>query len=166
MALDEKAIVVDENDKVIEYKFRGDLTKKDRIRITVIWIEDGEGNALIHKRSKNKSSWPGYWENAAGGGVAHNESYEENAYKELEEEIGVKGIPLVFITKTLIKTSTGERYCSWFKAVLDWPLEKFTLESSEVEEVKWVNKEELFNHRDANPEVYMPSSAYWRELFS
>jgi len=164
MEIDEKAIVVDENDNVVEYKKRSELTKKDRIRITVVWVEDGNGNALIHKRA-NQKSWAGYWENAAGGGVAHDESYEENAYKELEEEIGVSGVDLEFIAKKLFRTSAGDRYCSWYKAIVDWPKKKFILDPKEVEEIKWVNKQELFADRDKNPDKYMPSSRFWRELF-
>ncbi len=163
--MSEQSIVVNEQDEIIEFRERTKLTHADRIRITVVWIEDGKGNALIHRRSPLKSSWPNYWENAAGGGVAHNETYEENAYKELAEEIGVHGVPLTFVKKICMPTPHGERYCSWYTAVLDRPIEQFVLQESEVAELKWVPKAELFAHRDAHPDLYMPSSAYWRELF-
>ncbi len=165
MALEEKAIIVDEDDNVIEFVPRSKVNGR-RIRMTAIWIEDSDGNVLIHKRSKQKSNWPGYWENAAAGGVAHDESYEENAYKELEEEIGVKGVELEFVAKTRFDTKNGERYCSWYKAVVNLPIEKFELQESEVEKVEWVKKQALLEDRDKNPDKYMPSSQMWRKLFA
>jgi isopentenyldiphosphate isomerase len=161
----EEAIIVDEHDQVVEYRKRAELHESDRFRITVVWIEDGKGNALIHLRSNQKKYLPGLWENAAGGGVAKGESYETNAYKELAEEIGVRDVPLQFVAKKRIKTPHGERFCAWYKVILDWPIEKFVLEPREVAEIRWVPKQQLFDDRDAHPEKYMPSSAYWRELF-
>jgi len=166
MALEEKAIIVDKNDNVLEYKTRTEITQKDIMRTVVIWLEDSDGNVLIHKRSMTKKAGPGRWENAAGGGVAHYQSYEEAAYAELEEEIGVAGISLEFVTKKIVHTDKGDRMCAWFKGTIDWPIEKFTLEAGEVDEVKWMNKQELFELRDKDPDAYMPSSSFWRELFS
>jgi isopentenyldiphosphate isomerase len=166
MALGEKSIVVDENDNVICYKLRSDTTKNDRIRMVAIWIENSKGQALIHKRSQQKRNWPGYWENAAAGGVAHDETYEQAAYKEAEEEIGLKGVELKFVDKTCIKTPNGERMCGWYKAVIDWPIDKFTPEPKEVEKIVWIDKSKLFNDYEKNPNKYMPSSKLWRQLFS
>ena len=165
MALIEQSVVVDENDTIIAYKSRDELTTDDIMRTAIVWLEDGKGNVLIHKRSMTKSAFPSRWENAAGGGVAHDETYEQAAYKELEEEIGVTGIKLTYVDKTLVHTDKGKRMCSWFSGICDWPLNKFILEAGQVDEVKWVKKEELFDSRDKNPDNFMPSSAFWRELF-
>jgi isopentenyldiphosphate isomerase len=166
MALEEKAIIVDQNDNVLGYKDRYSIASEDIVRIVVIWLENSEGNVLVHKRSMTKKAGPGRWENAAGGGVAHNQTYEQAAYAELGEEIGVTGIELEFVTKNIVVTPHGKRMCSWFKGTIDWPLEKFVLEPGEVDEVKWISKHELFDLRDKDPDSYMPSSSYWRELFS
>jgi isopentenyldiphosphate isomerase len=166
MALDEKAIIVDENDIVLGFKDRYSISNEDIVRIVVVWLENSGGKVLIHKRSMAKKAGPGRWENAAGGGVAHNQSYEEAAYAELEEEIGVTGVELEFVTKNIVITDKGDRMCAWFKGTIDWPIEKFTLEPGEVDEVKWMNKQELFALRDKDPDAYMPSGAHWRKLFS
>jgi isopentenyldiphosphate isomerase len=166
MALEEQAIIVDKNDRIIGYKDRHKLSAVDMPRIVVVWLEDGRGNVLIHKRSMLKKAGKGRWENAAGGGVAHNQTYEQAAYAELSEEIGVRDTKLEFVTKNIIVTPNGKRMCCWYKGSIDWPLEKFVLEPNEVDEVKWIEKQELFRLRDEDPESYMPSSAHWRSLFS
>jgi isopentenyl-diphosphate delta-isomerase len=157
--------IVDKNDNIICYKDRYKITYEDIPRIVVVWLEDSEGNALVHKRSMSKKAGPGRWENAAGGGVAHNQTYEQAAYAELEEEIGVTGINLEFVEKNIVVTPHGKRMCCWYKGVIDWPIEKFKLEKGQVDEIKYINKQELFNLRDKDPDLYMPSSIYWRELF-
>lgn len=165
MALEEQAIIVYKNDNILGYKDRYSISKDDIVRIVVVWLEDSKGNALVHKRSMTKKAGPGRWENAAGGGVAHNQTYEQAAYAELEEEIGVSGINLDFITKNIVTTPHGDRMCSWYKGVINWPVDKFILEEGQVDEIKYINKQELFELRDKDPEAYMPSSHYWRELF-
>jgi isopentenyldiphosphate isomerase len=166
MALEEQAIIVDVDDNVIGYKDRYSINKEDIVRIVVVWLEDGKGNVLVHKRSMNKEAGPGRWENAAGGGVAHKQTYEEAAYAELEEEIGVDDVDLEFVAKNIVHTDKGDRMCSWFKGTCNREIGEFVLETENVVEVKWIEKQELFNLRDKDIEAYMPSSAYWRELFS
>lgn len=165
MALDEQSILVDEHDKIIGYKQRDDIAPGDIYRMVVVWVEDGKGNVLVHKRAATKNKYPGRWENGAGGGVEAGESYKQAALKELGEEIGIKDVALTPIAKTIIRTEGGQRYCQWFKTIINLPLEAFTPEPREVEELRWVNKQELFAERDAHPEGFMPSSAFWRELF-
>jgi isopentenyldiphosphate isomerase len=166
MALDELMDLVDKNDVVIGQKNRESITSEEIYRMTIIWVEDGKGNVLIHKRVASKKKYPSCWENAAGGGVLSGESYEQAAIRELEEEIGIANVVLTPVAKTPIETEGGIRFCQWFKAIIDLPLESFTPEPREVAELKWIKKSYLLADRDANPDKYMPSSAYWRELFS
>ena len=166
MEIEEYSIVVDEQDNVLEYKKRSELSTDDRIRIVIIWIEDGNGNALIHRRSSKKKHGANMWENAAAGGVVKGESYEEAAYKELEEEIGLTGVDLVPVTTRITETIWGDRMVGWFIGQTNIPVNLLTPEKDCVDEIKWVNKKELFEDRDKNPGIYMPSSIYWRELFS
>jgi len=45
-----------------------------------------------------KDYCPGYLDPMAGGVVQFGESYEENAEREAEEEMGIKGVPLQYVT--------------------------------------------------------------------
>lgn len=165
MSKGELAILVDENDNVLEYKDRNNLGPDDRMRMVVVWITNSKNQVLIHKRAAGKKVGPGLWENAAGGGVAKGETYEEAAYKELSEELGVDDIQLDFVAKTQFTSHNGPKMCAWYKGVSDKSVEEFTPNENEVQEVKWVNAEELHANRNKNPQNYMPSSQHWLKLF-
>lgn len=164
MSQGEQAILVDSDDNVIAYKDRYNLGPNDRMRMVVIWIEDGNGNVLIHKRATGKKVGPNLWENAAGGGVAKGETYEQAAYKELSEELGLDDVALEYVAKTQFTSHNGPKMCGWYKGTID----KSTLlspDEREVQEVKWVDAAELLDDRETYPDNYMPSSQNWRHLF-
>ncbi len=160
----ELVVLVDKLDNVTGYKDRYNLGSNDRMRIVVVWLHDGKGNALIHKRAAGKKVGGGLWENAAGGGVAKGETYEQAAYKELSEELGIEAVKLTFVDKTQFTSHNGPKMCAWFEGVIDAKIE-LKPDEREVQEVKWTNANDLFDDRDANPDNYMPSSQHWRQLF-
>ncbi len=163
---DEFAIIVDEQDKVLGYKKRGELHPHDRIRVTGVWLENTRGEVLIAQRSFKKDLHPGLWGPAAAGGVAKGESYEENAYKELEEEIGLTGIDLTLADKAVVEYTDGtRRVVCWFRGKYDGPAESLVLEDA-VESVKWVAKSWLRKDLLEHPEHYVPSAVqHWERIF-
>ncbi|HMS50238.1 MAG TPA: NUDIX domain-containing protein [Candidatus Saccharibacteria bacterium] len=163
---EEFSIVVDKNDRILRYTKRGDLLPTDRIRVTTVWIEDKTGRILIAQRSPSKRLHPGLWGPAAAGGVAKGETYEQNAYKELEEEIGVTNVKLRLHDKTPVDYFDGTRRFAYsFIGILDEVPEQFTLEDA-VEQVKWVDKGWLKNDLRLHPEQYVPSAVqHWHDLF-
>ena len=163
---DEFAILVDEQDNVLGYKKRGELAHGDRIRITGVWIENSDSEVLIAQRSFKKNLHPGLWGPAAAGGVAKGESYEENAYKELEEEIGITGVPLQLADKSIVEYADGNRrVISWYRGAYDGAAEELPLEDA-VETVKWVKKDWLRKDLLEHPENYVPSAVQsWERVF-
>lgn len=164
---DEFAHVVDADDTLRCYKSRRQLTMRDIIRTTSVWIEDGNGNVLTQKRSNTLAYWPGLIDGAGGGMINNLESPEVNAIKEMREELGIQEPRLRFVQKTFVDASgqRGGHFCYWYTGIIDQPVESFTFSESDVESVQWVPKTELLDHRDAHPELYMSSSKMWRELF-
>lgn len=55
---------------------------------------NSKGQFYCHLRHRNKAWCPHHWTLAFGGAVGYTETYDINAYKELEEEAGVKGVKL------------------------------------------------------------------------
>ncbi len=83
----------------------------DYHRATYIFIFNTENELIIQKRTLNKHFCPGYYGIATGGVVAHGESYQVSAQRELKEELGLE---LTLENHGLFYTE-GESYRIWGK---------------------------------------------------
>ena len=63
-------------------------------RAAYILVFNSRGELFVQKRTMSKDIYPEYYDIAAGGVVLAGESYDESAERELEEELGIKNIPL------------------------------------------------------------------------
>ncbi len=166
MAADELATTVDEHDQVIGSKPRRELTHGDVYRVASLWLTNSKGEILMARRAFTKSNNPGKWGPAAAGTVEPGETYEQNIYKEAEEEVGLTGAIFQLGPKVLINGDDGRQFfVQWFTAESDWPLEKFTIREAEVAQIAWVPGDRLRQELDHNPEKYTPSAPKWVELF-
>lgn len=87
---------------------------------------------------------PSHWGPSVNGGVEAHESYEENAYKELSEELGIRDITLTFVGNFYFDGENGQKLFSGiFTGQFDGEISELTLEPNEVDEVKWVGAAEL-----------------------
>ncbi|MEI7765209.1 MAG: NUDIX domain-containing protein [bacterium] len=148
-----KIPIVDEEDNIIGHKEREEITSDDIYRITAIWITDENGNILLQKRSMNRKNSPGIWGPAASGTVEEGETYESNAYKELEEEIGVKGIKLVESKKFFRNLKNGKKFTKLFLGQIPSNY-NFVLQQEEVDQVKWLSVKELLEAYKEKPDEY------------
>eukprot|EP00124_Ichthyophonus_hoferi_P004391 Ihof_evm3s476 gene=Ihof_evmTU3s476 len=94
--------VVDEHNKVVDqlprHRVRGENL---RHRATYIFVFLGEKKEsklheqlVVQKRTAIKDYCPSHWDVCTGGVVAAGEEYTLSAERELDEEIGLKDIPL------------------------------------------------------------------------
>lgn len=92
---EEQVLIVSEENEEIAVVPRS-VMRRDVLlhRSTYIIVINSSGQILIQKRSMQKDVYPGYYDPTTGGVVKAGESYEENAIRELEEEIGVTGVKL------------------------------------------------------------------------
>jgi 8-oxo-dGTP diphosphatase len=58
---------------------------------TPFYCNDGKGNFLLHKRSKNCRDEQGHWD-PGGGKLEFGQSLEESVLREVKEEYGCKGV--------------------------------------------------------------------------
>ena len=64
-------------------------------RVSYIFIITTDDKLLVQVRSQNKDYCPGYFDLASAGGVVDaGEDDDIGAQRELEEELGLAGIPL------------------------------------------------------------------------
>lgn len=124
-------------------------------RVAYVLIEDDRGNILLQKRSRNVAVYPDCWDVSASGHVDEGESYEQAAYRELAEEIGLTGYTLKKLGVAYDDTTVGarhlKRFCATFKTQI--PADAiFNLAAQEVSEVRWFSLAEI-NHLLADPKA-------------
>ncbi|PJE78671.1 putative Nudix hydrolase YfcD [invertebrate metagenome] len=92
---DEKVIIVDESNRIIGDATRAEMRRKGLYhRAVYLFIANEHHQLYVQERTVQKDIYPGYFDPASGGVVAKGESYEEAAYRELQEEMGITGITL------------------------------------------------------------------------
>jgi isopentenyldiphosphate isomerase len=92
----------------------------------------------MQQRSFNKDTDPGSWSCAVCGHVTYTDMYHTTAVREMEEEIGVSGTAVRFITKIF---SRFRNECE-FNAVFEACIPKNTrlrFDTSEVQKLQWVS---------------------------
>lgn len=88
--------VVNEKDQVIDKisEERQNLVNPSQLRFINIIIADGENKIIVPKRSSNRKIFPNCYDFSVGGHVNSGESYNEAAYRELKEELGISKVKL------------------------------------------------------------------------
>lgn len=155
-AADEIVAIVDEHNTVIGAVPRREMRAKNLPhRSTYILVFNSQGALYVQKRTLTKDVFPGYYDPAAGGVVLAGESYERGAVRELEEEMGIRDVPLTWLFDFYF---TDERTRVWggaFSCVYDG---KMVLQEEEVEDVVLITIDEIL--RRAETEPFTPDGLY------
>lgn len=140
----ELLFVVDENNKPLDPLPR-DFVQENKIwhRCSHIWIINKNNQILCQKRSALKDKNPGKWEAHFGGHMGPGESYEENAQKELNEELGIKCTTDELHFFEIYKNAHAYEFQAIYYLLWDGDLASLQLEQAEVSEVVWKSIEEL-----------------------
>lgn len=145
-------------------------------RVAHVFVFNSRGELYLQKRSPDKDIQPGKWDTSVGGHLAPGEDFEEGAYRELEEELGIKKADLVHLYDYIWESECESELVSTFKAIYDGPIRFDPLEieegrffaSSEIEanlgsglftpnfEEEYKRYKELFDEdEDGLPEVFI-----------
>lgn len=156
---DELFPIVDEQDKVIGKITRNKAHKSPNIihRASHVLIIDSQGRLLIQKRSLTKDTAPGYWMDSVGGHVGYGEEYLNVAVKEIQEELGIKILPvnLKLLGKILIEAPWEKEMTQVYEYVIKDNL-SFNPNREEISEIKFVDKKTL--EKILTKENFTPSS--------
>ncbi|MDY7563223.1 NUDIX hydrolase [Pseudomonas sp. 10B1] len=145
---------VDEQDLPLGSIKRAHLRKKGLIgRGTYILLFNSAGELCVNRRTLSKAIYPGYWDVAAGGMVLFDETYAQSAARELEEELGVSGVPLLAHERFFFDQPGNRLWCAVFSAVWDGPL---ILQPEEVLEARFIPVNEVLQETEHKP--YCPDS--------
>jgi 8-oxo-dGTP pyrophosphatase MutT (NUDIX family) len=133
--------VVDDADVVVATVPRAVMRRQRlRHRVTFVVVRSSDGRILVHRRSDDKDVWPGRWDLAVGGVVTAGEGYDDAARRELAEEVGVHGVPLVPLGGGRYEDDDVRIVARLYEAVHDGP---FSFADGEVVEARFVTAAEL-----------------------
>ena len=103
-------------------------SKKDRVRV-IVYRDDGD--ILLVKNRFSRQEWA-----LPGGGVKHNESYEQAAVREALEEIGLK----IHSLRYLGKANSHESYAKFSVRVFAAHASNYDIKCNfEIMEARWLN---------------------------
>jgi 8-oxo-dGTP pyrophosphatase MutT (NUDIX family) len=116
------------------------LREGERHLVVHVYLVNGEGRYLIQKRSMAKELLPGIWD-VTGGAVLAGEDSRQGAFREVEEELGLRLEPgaLVFIARL----KRPDCFVDLWLGRMEARLGELTLQPEEVDAVRFVDADEL-----------------------
>lgn len=159
-----KIIIVDEDDNIIDYKYRDELGDDDIYRVSALWVTNSQGEILIAKRHHTKRHHPNKWGPAVSGTVEQGETYNENIIKETAEEIGLSDSKPMHNKKVMIDNKY-HHFTQWYTLKIDKNINDFNFQKNEIEEIKWISPEEIIKQVNEHPEEFTPSMPIILKLF-
>jgi isopentenyl-diphosphate delta-isomerase len=155
----EHIILVDSNDKEIGIaeKLACHIGTPKLHRAFSVFVFNKRGQMLIQKRSNLKKTWPGFWTNTCCSHPRPGEDTLAAAQRRLKEEIGI-AIDLTFLFKFEYSAMYDKE---WGENELDWVFAGFCErdarpDPAEVEEIKWINADNLSKDVRKNQQNYTP----------
>jgi isopentenyldiphosphate isomerase len=125
-------------------------------RIVRIMVEDEQGRVLLQMRSSTVRAYPSCWDNSAAGHVDEGETYDQAAYRELSEEIGLNNTILEEIGTYTSSQEDGDKQTNRFNKVYKAAVEDgtdFVLQEEEVAEVRWFTIADVRAMIQGSPEL-------------
>ncbi|MDO9380058.1 MAG: NUDIX domain-containing protein [Nocardioidaceae bacterium] len=110
---------------------------------TAVLVRDGLGRVYVHRRTTMKDVFPGLHDCVAGGVLEVGEDPTEGAARELEEELGITGVELRPLGRTLYEDEQTRYWAHQFAVVWHGPVR---WQASEVDWGTWMTPDELRAH--------------------
>lgn len=154
--------VVDENDRVIGARTRGEIHARGLMhRATHILVFNSQGELFLQKRSMSKDENPGLWDTSAAGHVNSGEDYLTCAVRELDEELGISGdVSLKLLFRLPVSSLTGMEHSTVYACQYDGPLK---LQAEEIDEGLWVSPQAMSQRvKDSDPSLTDGAKLIWK----
>ncbi|TYG46460.1 hypothetical protein ES288_D11G257900v1 [Gossypium darwinii] len=149
-------------------KPRGDVHRDgDYHKAVHVWIfAEFTQELLLQKRADCKDSWPGLWDISSAGHISAGNSSLIKPQRELQEELGVilpkDAFELIFVFLEECVTNNGKFINNEYSDVYlvttlePIPREAFTLQDTEVSDVKYISFGEYRSHLAEAYPKYVP----------
>ena len=161
--MEEKVVLVDEKDRVIGLMGKTQAHQEGLLhRAISILIQNSKGEMLIQQRAFSKYHWAGIWSNAVCSHPRENETFEAAATRRLKEELGIEmelTKEFSFIYKAVDEQSglTEHEFDTVFSGIYDGEVH---INKEEVENVQWIEMNELEKEIQQAPEKY----SFWFKI--
>ena len=120
---EEWATIVDKDDRVIGRARRAEVRARKLLhRGVAVLVRNSQGEIYVHRRTPTKDIFPGMYDAFIAGLVPYGESYEESAYRELKEELGISGTDIRLLFKHLYSGAENPCWNAVFGIVWDGPV--------------------------------------------
>ncbi len=162
MSADELFDVVDEFDHVIATATRA-IVHRDglRHRAAHILLYDDAGRLYLQRRAFSKECSPGCWDTSAAGHVGAGEGYATAAQRELEEELGIGGSPLLEpLFKLPASVDTGHEFVWVFRTTTTQAVRP---DPHEIIDGRWCTEAEITDWIAREPAAFTGS---FRQIWS
>ncbi|GAX25424.1 putative hydrolase of the HAD superfamily [Fistulifera solaris] len=127
-----------------------------------------EDFVLVQKRSMRKDYCPGKLDPTPGGVVGHNESYRENAEREIHEEMGISINENNSLDRLFTFAYHDDRVKVWgdfYECTFTGKMRDLRLQSSEVEDCYRMSLRELYQRIQDTPDDFMPDACHALRLY-
>ncbi|MGR9072295.1 MAG: NUDIX hydrolase [Gammaproteobacteria bacterium] len=164
MSAKELLSVVDEADRVIDTRSRGEIHAEGlRHRAVHILVFNSLRQVFMQKRTLSKDINPGLWDTAAAGHVDAGELYDDCAVREIQEELGFEPrTPPEFLFKLQAAPNTGMEFVHVYKIRHNGP---FELNPDEIETGDWFAESEISKRVGCDdPLLTETFKVLWRQL--
>jgi len=124
--------IVDDDDRVIGTARRGECHGNPALihRAVHVLVVNANGDMLLQKRSASKDIQPGKWDTSVGGHLEPGESYHAAAVREMQEELGLTGLPLTFLYLSKIRNEVESEniatFLTRYDGQMDWNEQEIT----------------------------------------
>ena len=137
--------LVDDRNRIIGRVSRGNVHGNPSLqhRAVHVFVRNSDGDLFLQKRSGDKRIQPGKWDTSVGGHVQAGQSYEEAAWREASEELGIApedSFPLQFSHEYVWKSDVETEHVRTYLLDYEGP---FKLQAEEVEEGRFWSVGEL-----------------------
>lgn len=117
-------------------------------RATYVLVFSSRGELFMQRRTAGKDIYPSHCDVAAGGFVLAGEEYDAGAARELEEELGVRGVPLTPHLDLYHEDGGNRVWGRVYSCVTDGP---FAFQEEEVESGRFLPVAEVLALAEHSP---------------
>ncbi len=139
-----------------------------------VWFYNSDAKILLAQRAATKVIYPLLWDVSVAGHVDTGETISQAAVREIWEEIGIK-IPQSLLEKIGVYKCfqsypngiKDNEFHHTYLAKIDYELNDFNIDKSEVEQVKLVSLSEFYDllkNSDANGHFISSNTSYYLEV--